>query len=528
MSKMGVLFLAKASSNEYINSQINSLKVEMVRNILQMMRAEELQCGIDNATKREIKDRTRTNDKVIDLKKTGNQDSDKNNSSWPLIDLTRDESDEEVPEGAKRVNLDKYVDVDKTVIERLPEVSQDALEKFYEALPDAEKSKFDQMLASGEIKVVSGPSACHPMRVVVPQKDEPRTYASVITQKPEKDDANATKMTELGRFGARPRVNFGPPKTEVEVHQPTAPSSSLNDISQAPSLFSRPLPTVGDYRTNQAGHREPRKVDTFFDSLNDTPAHNSTSSGPKFTTCTSFSESILGVEPPTPLQISEDNIDPTSKTNPDQKSKEDFGVNEDDDFEEEVNKITYTADQMQELMDGFSMDLKDMRRAHQEEMDHLRHEMLNTMTNLLASGVPPIPPRDETYQNVALNNGVPFVPDDTMAAAARAQEKDEELAAGGGSPILSGSASERYTSAPGAGLPPSVPSDLLQYRTPAKIQSPRKKMIEKLRNKRLAPTPSGDQVAESGAEADATMVSVKETPRTKNMIDAFEQTLNNV
>ena len=53
-------------------------------------------------------------------------------------------------------------------------------------------------------------------------------------------------------------------------------------------------------------------------------------------------------------------------------------------------------------------------------------------------------------------------------------------------------------------------------------------MIEKLRNKRLAPTPSGDQVAESGAEADTTMVSVQETPRTKNMIDAFEQTLNNV
>ena len=97
MSKMGVLFLAKASSNEYINSQINSLKVEMVRNILQMMRAEELQSEIDNVTKKEIKDRTRTNDKAIDLKKTGNQDFNKNNSSWPLIDLTRDESDEEVP-----------------------------------------------------------------------------------------------------------------------------------------------------------------------------------------------------------------------------------------------------------------------------------------------------------------------------------------------------------------------------------------------------------------------------------------------
>ena len=97
MSKMGVLFLAKASSNEYINSQINSLKVEMVRNILQMMRAEELQSEIDNVTKKEIKDRTRTNDKAIDLKKTGNQDLNKNNSSWPLIDLTRDESDEEVP-----------------------------------------------------------------------------------------------------------------------------------------------------------------------------------------------------------------------------------------------------------------------------------------------------------------------------------------------------------------------------------------------------------------------------------------------
>ena len=97
MSKMGVLFLAKSSSNEYINSQINFLKVKMVRDILQMMRAEVLQSELDNVTKKEIKNRTRTNDKAIDLKGTENQDFNKNNSSWPLIDLTKDESDEDVP-----------------------------------------------------------------------------------------------------------------------------------------------------------------------------------------------------------------------------------------------------------------------------------------------------------------------------------------------------------------------------------------------------------------------------------------------